>query len=620
MYVSPNSYVFVNDQFIYVTQDVNLNAATSNFYLRNSSQLLQGTAIAGTNRGLGRLSVFQEGTSNNFGYNYFCSPVGTPSVALSNGNFGIELLNVPTTVTASSLAAVTGSYDGVSSAGALTISNRWIYKYIQSNNYGAWSYVGAAANNINTGLGFTMKGVSGSDATIAHAIEGVANNPGNNQRYDFRGKPNDGLITIPVGITAGPDYPNRTLTGNPYPSAINLNLFLLENSGRIVNYVTGTYTAGGLVNVINGNAYFWEHVKSANSHILNQYIGGYGTYAPTAANAFSPGTYTAATWNTYNADGTPNTTGGTTGSTYERMFTPIGQGFKIQGTAVGAAQMKNIYRSFVKEGVASNSQFERAASSNIDIEETGNWDEIPNVAGVDYTQFSKLQAPQFKLHTIINNAYTRETAIAFNEFATDMYDLALDGLAADANLPRDTYFPLDGDRQFVISTLPFDINKRIPVAFKSDVETSYSVSVSELINFNLAENIYMFDKTTGIYHDIKNGMFNVTVAAGNIKDRFEVTFKNAQDALNETEFSVDSFQVFQNNNNSMLTVVNTLNKDVASLKLYDVSGKIIVNKVNLGKANQYEISTSGLSDGIYIVKLTTKDNLAIDKKVSIFKK
>ena len=90
MYVSPNSYVFVNDQFIYVTQDVNLNAATSNFYLRNSSQLLQGTAIAGTNRGLGRLSVFQEGTSNNFGYNYFCSPVGTPSVALSNGNFGIE--------------------------------------------------------------------------------------------------------------------------------------------------------------------------------------------------------------------------------------------------------------------------------------------------------------------------------------------------------------------------------------------------------------------------------------------------------------------------------------------------------------------------------------------------
>ena len=84
MYVSPNSYVFVNDQFMYVKQDVNLQN-NGNFFLRNNSQLLQGTTGVGANTGAGKLSVFQEGTVNNFQYNYWCSPVGNASALVGNG-------------------------------------------------------------------------------------------------------------------------------------------------------------------------------------------------------------------------------------------------------------------------------------------------------------------------------------------------------------------------------------------------------------------------------------------------------------------------------------------------------------------------------------------------------
>jgi hypothetical protein len=112
----------------------------------------------------------------------------------------------------------------------------------------------------------------------------------------------------------------------------------------------------------------------------------------------------------------------------------------------------------------------------------------------------------------------------------------------------------------------------------------------------------------------------MNLPAGDHKARFEITFKNYREVLNTPDNVVDSFQVFQNNANSMLTIVNTLEKDIVSLSLYDVTGKLIVNKINLGKAQQYEISTSNLSDGIYIVKLNTNDNLSIDKKVSIYKK
>lgn len=618
MYVSPNSYVFVNDQYVYVTQDVNL-ANNGNFYLRNSSQLLQGTSGSGANTGLGNLSIFQEGTSNNFGYNYWCSPVGVPSALTGNSSFGITRLFRPTTITTSVAPTIlpAGQSNGVATNSSLSIAQKWIYKFVQSNQYGQWTYVGNA-NTIAPGEGFTMKGVSGSDNTVADATEGKANNPSNNQRYDFRGLPNDGTINIPVGNSAEPN-PNRTLTGNPYPSAINLNLFLLENSGYTVNYSTGAVTSGGSA-VIDGNAYFWEHSKSANSHLLINYVGGYGTYAPNNVNAFSPGTYTAPTWNTYNNDGTLNVTGASSGSTYKRMFAPVGQGFKVQGVvASGNAQMKNIYRVFTKESVANNSQFERVVNSTASVQ-SDKWENIPNVAGVDYTQFSKREVPQFKIHTIMNNQYTRETAVAFNNNATDGFDLVMDAVTSESTLPKDVYFPLDGNKQFVINTLAFDEDKKIPLAFKADEETTFTITVSELINFDLADNIYVHDKVADTYHDIKNSTFSADLPAGVNKDRFEITFKDANNTLVNPSEIANTFQVYQNNDNSSLTIFNSLNKDVVSLNLYDVTGKRVISKYNLGTDEQYEISTSGLSDGIYIVKLETKDNLNVDKKVSIYKK
>ncbi|NHN25386.1 T9SS type A sorting domain-containing protein [Flavobacterium jejuense] len=618
MYVSPNSYVFVNDTYLYVKQDVNLDN-DGNLYLRNKSQLLQGNTSSSLNQGLGNLSVFQEGTSNNFGYNYWCSPVGVPSATVGNASFGITRLNRPTSVVSSSAATIlpSSNLNGVSTNSSLSIASRWIYKYVQSNQYGQWTFVGNTST-VNAGEGFTMKGVSGSDSVVADANEGVVNNSGNNQRYDFRGKPNEGTILIPVGNTAGPDYPNQTLTGNPYPSAINLNLFLLENSGYTVNYSDGTYSFTGSP-IINGSAYFWEHEKPATSHYVSQYIGGYGVYVPNGTNAFLPGTYTAATWNTYNGDGTPNTTGASTGSSYERMFTPVGQGFMIRGVvASGNAQMKNLYRSFVKEGVASNSQFERSSNSNVNL--SNNWEEIPNVANIDYTQFSKKQVPQFKIHTIMNDEFTRETAIAFNDNASDGYDVALDGLTPDSNLPRDMYFPLDTNKQFVISTLPFDVDKKMPIAFKADIQTTFKVTVNELINFDLAQEIFVHDKETNIYYDIKNSFFSITLSPGVYKARFEITFKNTDSTLGLDDEIMESFEVYQNNDNQELTVFNTLQKDVESINLYDVTGKLVINKMNLGTSKQIQVSTSGLSDGVYFVKLTTHDNFNIDKKVSISRK
>lgn len=601
LYVSPNSYMYVADNYVYVKQDINLQN-DGNVYLRNESQLLQGTSGSSTNQGAGKLSVFQEGTVNNYAYNYWCSPVGNASSA--SNPFGVSMLNRATDLTSSTPATLITSLDGSTSNSNLSIASRWVFKFLSSSAYSQWISVGSAST-INAGEGFTMKGSNGTDNTTvldgrdASGVPtgtGIQNNlTGFKQRYDFRGLPNDGDINISVG-------PNKlTLTGNPYPSAINLNMFILDN------------VASG---AIDGTVYFWDQDPNVNSHVLVAYQGGYGTYVANGPNPITDeGTYSAATWNSYDSSGTitlfpPSGSG----LVYRRMLTPIGQGFMVLGSATttGTAVMKNSYRVFKKEGYLNFSQFARK-NKNDEF-----WEETPNVAGIDYTKYRKRGLPQIKIHTMLNNEFTKEMVVAFNANATDGYDLGKDAKSPVNNLVNDTYFPLDGKNEYVISTLPFDIEKRIPIALKCNSRASFKMTVGSLINFDLAENIFIYDKLSGIYHDIKNGYYDVTIDSES-KDRFEITFKNPSLTTADSEV-LKSFTVFQNNESNELVISNTQLIDMKSCYVYDIHGKVIFSKEKLGSNNQYVFPTSSLSDGVYIVKLKTSNNLEVSKKVIVKKK
>ena len=123
LYVSNNSYLYDKGAVVYVKGNVELNGANSLIYLRNEGQFVQGTTGSSANKGTGKLSVFQEGTVNHFSYNYWCSPVGNASSSAGNEDFGITMLNVPTTSTASAPATmITSDSDGQTSPGFLGIS------------------------------------------------------------------------------------------------------------------------------------------------------------------------------------------------------------------------------------------------------------------------------------------------------------------------------------------------------------------------------------------------------------------------------------------------------------------------------------------------------------------
>lgn len=560
MYVGPNTYVFASNQYVFIKQDLELKATTSNFYLRGNGQLLQGTTGSGTNKGMGSLSVFQEGSVNNFQFNYWCSPVGSTNTSTSTNNpFGISQLGIPTTITETTPAIILASniYDGTASP--FKIAPYWIYKFINKTTYSDWVRAGSTST-IASGEGFTMKGSSGTNLTT---VNGVQNNPdGYHQRYDFRGKPNDGTITIP--ILSG----ELTLTGNPYPSAINLQAFLIAETN------------------CTGIAYFWQQDKTVNSHYVADYKGGYATYS--GANIYVP-----AAFYSYNGAGTPVANINSTATIYQRKYAPIGQGFMIKGLVNGNVQMKNGYRVFVKEGTENLSQFERRANEK-------------NAAGIDTSSL-------IRFNTLLDNGPISQTVLAFNSSSTDGVDRFMDASSANDS-PANVYFVLS-NTEYVINSMPFDINKKIAIGFRNLAQANYKITVNEISNLTEVENVYLHDKTTNQYYDIKNSFYDLTLPAGTYNTRYEITFKNG--TLGVDTLAKNNFVVFQDNTAKNLTINNPSQLEIISCGLYDVAGKLIFHKTQLGTELSYLYPTSNLSDGIYIVKLSGTDKIEMGQKIII---
>jgi hypothetical protein len=581
LYISPNaaSYVYVTNQYLFVKQDVNLGNA-SNLYLREGAQLVQGVSGVSTNKGEGTLSALQEGNVDNYEYNYWCSPVGKASaLTIGNENFGITQLNRPTSATASTPAVMMSATSLDGTASPLQIAPRWVFKFLSSINYSQWVSVGSATS-IGAGEGFTMKGTSGTDTGGTFTDGGIKNNPGSAQRYDFRGKPNDGDIII--NVAAG----KMTLTGNPYPSAIDLQAFLLGASNA------------------TGVAYFWEQDKTVNSHNITAYQGGYGTYAA------GTNLYTKPMFDTYDGSGSFSTTTGNQGTAYMRRFSPVGQGFMIEGLTNGTVTMTNSRRVvFKKEGI--DTQFARQSV----IHNNGDFlPEIPSVSGFNYTEVSTLPTPHIRLNVLVNEHAVRELALAFSPLATDGVDRAYDA-KSPSGATDDSFFPLEG-KEYVMAAIDYNINKKVPLAFKGSAARTFKVVVAETVNFSDAEHIYMHDKLNGTYHDIKNGVFEVTLPAGTEADRFEITFVDS--ALGVPQIKDDAFDIVQNNAAQEMTISNPDLIGIKSCSLYDMTGKLILNKTNLGTDAVYSLSTNGLSDGVYIVKLLTSNGQDFGRKVSIF--
>ncbi|MBU2927249.1 T9SS type A sorting domain-containing protein [Winogradskyella psychrotolerans] len=570
--VQNDAYVFVKNQYVYVTDDVNIDDADSKIYLREEAQLLQGNGTTG-NSGLGQLSVYQTGTVNQWSYNYWCSPVGNNSAAFGNEDARVNLIDDATGLTSSVDALFAGGYDG--SASPLSIAQRWLWTYQISDQYLDWVFVGATGN-IKPGLGFTMKG-NGTGST-------------GSQLYDFRGKPNNGTITNDVANGL------NTLIGNPYPSAMDSAAFIHDPANQAS---------------INGTLQYWEQDGNVASHVLQDYIGGYSLFTIDEFGGII--TNTPAVFFTYdeqdNVFSLPPGPGGS-GSKQAVRYIPVGQGFMVEGIAgtpeaPAAVYTRNSHRAFAKESDG-DSYFFRSTTNDSNTSETN------EPIGIQYQDNGLPIIPEdykrFRINVDFSDdasQYTRQLVLNFHDSATPGFDYGLE-LIRSESYSSDAYFSLD-EKVYSGQAFAFEDALGIPITIDIEQQQPLRFRIFDIQNFGETQGIYIHDNVNDSYTNLRNLDYELNIEPGSYTDRFEIVF-TTESTLGIYEFDDTSLNIFQDNGKHQLTVQNPNSLDIKTIEIFDVSGKRIFQSNVDTIESEYEISTLQLSDGVYVVNVSTQTN------------
>ncbi|GAA3583774.1 LamG-like jellyroll fold domain-containing protein [Snuella lapsa] len=530
----------------------------------------------------GYLERDQQGSNNPYNYNYWGSPVGPQTVGSNNNPRTIGgIMRDGTNTDVPKPINWTATYTAPDSD-PISVSTRWLYAYENyvSNTYAAWRAVGNS-NTFAAGLGHIMKG-SG---------KGYVKNVEGTQNYVFVGKPNNS--TISTTITAG----NDALVGNPYPSAIDANEFILDNG------------PGG-TNSISGSLYFWDTYVSNNTHILRDYEGGYAILNLSGGNEATTPPPTVDGYYVAGGDG----------SKAPERYIPVGQGFFVStiksstsSTPGGQVIFKNSQRVFEREqvtGTNDGSVFLKPGGSK------GKNDKPkPKKPNNIYNDISRLRL-DFK---------TPEGAVKHLLLAFTPDNRATDGIDYGYDAPKFNVFP--NDLNWDIENSPYEIQgvgafdetKQYPLRLTLTTGGEVEISLNTLEGFAPNAKAYIYDSLLGTYTKINNAPFETTLDPGNYLNRYFLTFAK-DNALSVADEQLNQIVVNYLRNSKEIYINPPNGVDVNQVLLINMLGQTVKTwhpSNTSSYSGEIKIPVNGsIPDGSYIIKVTTSTG-TMNKKVII---
>ncbi|GAB1308224.1 hypothetical protein KH5_09070 [Urechidicola sp. KH5] len=517
--------------------------------LKNESQLIQGPESILDLDSSGYIERDQQGTQNSFTYNYWSSPVASRSTTVNNGSFTVEEVlrdgsdpENPNTI----VFEPTGS-DPYFADGALTsprrIATYWLWKFVnQGSAYANWQHIGHN-NTLNPTEGFTMKGTSGASGITTE------------QNYVFRGKPNNApegrdLIHTTFSVPSDPNNPYISLVGNPFPSAIDANQFINDNA---------TSTTQTL--------YFWEHWGGGN-HILDEYEGGYSTYTK-AGSVPTPSL----------AASHPDVSQIGIGSKLPGQYISVAQGFYVQGSAAGGDVIfKNSQRVYQTEEGNPNSIFTRTSG-----------------------------IPKIRLGFDLPNHIHRQIMISFIDGASDSYDTGYDARPAQV-MDNDVMFIQEDKRQVIQAFNSFIDEREIPLTVivgEAYDQGTVKFMIDSLEQIDSSINIFLKDNESNQYFDLREGVAELTIPSGEIKNRFSIVFRSQTLSTSENTLN-DLLRVFMNRKQNHIEIYNNGTVGVKEMEIFNILGQKVYHWQPESEVyDNQNIDVTELETGAYIVSLST---------------
>lgn len=537
--------------------------------LAGDSQLVQTDRSDLVTSATGNVLRRQEGNTNVYWYNYWSSPVGSPSATSLSNNNGTS--NNPNNTSFSLDMLKYGSGSPVQFTSDYQeegfISDQWLFSYLNGQTFWDWITL-SPTSLIEPGVGYTQKGTG---------------NSGSEQQYIFDGKPNNGTILVQADdIDNDEDNESEqdntlttTFVGNPYPSALDAREFIEDNQG-----------------VIGGALYVWEQ-WAGTSHILEQYQGGYGTINNIT-------TERAYQWN----DPTQTTSPFARKPTF---YIPVSQGFFVEVVNNGNnavlsntddIEFNNGQRVFVKESDADGTD-----PNNGSVFFRNNNEDEEDPIGMIRLEFE------------VSNGNNRSFVLAFSDDTTDGFDYGYDARTIDP-ADDDLNSFIGNEKMLIQSFAPITEDKVIDLVFNSTGVYDYTIKMVEVLNIPDEQPIFLLDNLTGTYVDLRSDTYNFSSDVnGEDHERFDIVFKDNTLSIDDTV--LDDVRIYVDNNQNKL-FVKGLNEQAIDLSLTNVLGQRIRSFRTLDRSSlENGLHLGDLSTGLYLVNLVTQNNMKLNKKVII---
>ena len=138
-----------------------------------------------------------------------------------------------------------------------------------------------------------------------------------------------------------------------------------------------------------------------------------------------------------------------------------------------------------------------------------------------------------------------------------------------------------------------------------------------IIHYNESDKTYRFESTSGrfLYHEVNGNVTHLKVLETDTRSKWELVLVDNPLAVYNEEFHESPIDIYPNPTNNQFKI--ELKKlDNAHLKIYDVLGKLVFEKVNIGRVTQLN-SNNRFTSGIYLVRVISKDNKVYHKKIVI---
>ncbi|WMI65731.1 HYR domain-containing protein [Aestuariibaculum sp. YM273] len=539
---------------------------------------------------IGYIERDQQGSSNVHNYNYWSSPVGSQNGTTNNMPFQpmTNMLDGSITSNPKPITWV-GGYDG-SGTNPIKIAEYWLWSYRNkpANTYSNWEKL-YKSSNLQTGLGYTMKG-SGSSS--------------DRQNYTFRGKPNNETVENIVNIG------NNALVGNPYPSAVYAPEFIKDNIPSLDPTGDPSVANSGTTGSIDGTLSFWITFDTNNTHILREYQGGYATF--TLAGGLAPpigNKYTTTDGYEISGDGTT--------TLLPIAHIPVAQGFYVNAAFPDDFE-SNVIR--FKNSQRDRREFAATDTGNLVLKTSSAKDSKTNNLETDEYE-DGVQRIRFAFK---NNKGQRSLLLAFtpDNSASDGYNYGYDA-RLDTPLADDMLFKSGIYNLTIQAVGEFDDSKQYPFSIFTNKGGNFEIAVTAFENLPPNTKVYIYDSLLGTYTKIdgKNLTYNITLDPGTYKDRFYVTFTHKdQKTLSVIDEELNKIQVNYLQNSKEIYINSVMNTEIKQVQLINILGQIINVWDKSDKtfdSNEIRLSVSGdIAQGSYIVNIVTS-NSNISKKIII---